>query len=126
MTQAMPPAGWYPDPNGGPGRRYFDGIDWTQNHLAPDRPVLSESERSAVLDRAVMMAVSRGGRVEYRTPTQAVIVYGRQVNNVLHALLFIFTCGLWLLIWLFLLASGGERREVLDVDPYGSVVSALR
>jgi uncharacterized protein DUF2510 len=24
-----PPAGWYPDPSGAPGLRYFDGNDWT-------------------------------------------------------------------------------------------------
>lgn len=24
----MGKAGWYPDPSGGPGRRYFDGEDW--------------------------------------------------------------------------------------------------
>lgn len=24
-----PPAGWYPDPSGAPGQRYFDGSNWT-------------------------------------------------------------------------------------------------
>lgn len=28
------PAGWYPDPSGGPGQRYWDGTSWT-THLAP-------------------------------------------------------------------------------------------
>lgn len=93
--------------------------------MAAARPMLSEAERSAILDQAVVSAVSRGGRVEYRTATQAVIVYGKQVNNVLHALLFIFTCGLWLIIWLILLASGGENREVLDVDPFGNVQGSI-
>lgn len=23
------PAGWYPDPDGNPGQRYFDGFHWT-------------------------------------------------------------------------------------------------
>lgn len=27
---ALPPAGWYPNPNG-PGRRYWDGREWTQH-----------------------------------------------------------------------------------------------
>jgi hypothetical protein len=28
MTIPLPP-GWYPDPSGAPGKRYFDGRDWT-------------------------------------------------------------------------------------------------
>jgi len=28
MTVPLPP-GWYPDPSGAPGKRYFDGRDWT-------------------------------------------------------------------------------------------------
>lgn len=31
---APPPPGWYPDPNGAPTQRYFDGAKWT-DHLAP-------------------------------------------------------------------------------------------
>jgi len=29
------PAGWYPDPSGAPGLRYFDGRDWTQHQAPP-------------------------------------------------------------------------------------------
>ncbi|WP_156686984.1 NINE protein [Mycobacterium sp. Marseille-P9652] len=28
MTNPAPAAGWYPDPNGGPGQRYWDGTQW--------------------------------------------------------------------------------------------------
>lgn len=30
-------AGWYPDPSGTPGQRYFDGTTWTQWTCAADR-----------------------------------------------------------------------------------------
>jgi hypothetical protein len=30
-----PPAGWYPDPSGTPGQRYFDGTDWTESWSQP-------------------------------------------------------------------------------------------
>jgi TM2 domain-containing membrane protein YozV len=30
----LPPPGWYPDPNGAPAQRYFDGTKWT-DQLAP-------------------------------------------------------------------------------------------
>ena len=122
MTAAAP--GWYPDPSGAPGQRYFDGADWTEaRQAAPLRPVLPDAERSALLDRAVAEAVARGGRIESRTAFQAVIVNGKQVNNVLHVLLFLFTCGLWLFVWLFLLVSGGEKRQVLTIDPYGDWIT---
>lgn len=28
-------SGWYPDPHGGPGLRYYDGDDWTSHRHAP-------------------------------------------------------------------------------------------
>lgn len=28
MTMQLPPAGWYPDPHGGPGQMYWDGEQW--------------------------------------------------------------------------------------------------
>ena len=36
MTTPKPPAaGWYPDPTGAPGQRYFDGIDWADVSTPP-------------------------------------------------------------------------------------------
>ena len=122
MSQSLTPAGWYPDPSGAPGVRYFDGTDWTdQRQAEPASPVLSDTQRSDILDRAVMMAVSRGGRVEYRSSFQATIVWGQPVNNVVHVLLMIFTCFLWAIVWLCIASSGGERRETLSVDPQGGL-----
>jgi TM2 domain-containing membrane protein YozV len=31
MTPGQVPAGWYPDPNGGPGQAYWDGSQWLAN-----------------------------------------------------------------------------------------------
>ncbi|MBB3601481.1 TM2 domain-containing membrane protein YozV [Mycolicibacterium sp. BK556] len=30
MGAPPPPPGWYPDPNGGPRMRYFDGVKWAE------------------------------------------------------------------------------------------------
>jgi hypothetical protein len=125
MSQALPPAGWYPDPSGTPSQRYFDGTDWTDAcRDTPQPQVVSDELRSAVLDRAIMMAVSRGGRVENRSMFQAVIVYGQSANNVLHAVLTLVTCALWLIVWLLILGQSGERREVLEVDSYGNLLAS--
>lgn len=37
MTRATPP-GWYPNPDGSPGQRYFDGNEWTEHRSAPQAP----------------------------------------------------------------------------------------
>ena len=43
MTTPLPtPPGWYPDPSGVPGTRYFDGGDWT-DQCAPSMPSQAQS-----------------------------------------------------------------------------------
>ncbi|HEY1532101.1 MAG TPA: DUF2510 domain-containing protein [Galbitalea sp.] len=37
------PAGWYPDPAGGNGKRWWDGRSWTQNVQVPDTPQAAPS-----------------------------------------------------------------------------------
>ena len=32
------PAGWYPDPSGQPGQRYFDGTNWTDHVSKAGQP----------------------------------------------------------------------------------------
>lgn len=54
-------------------------------------------------------------------PTWAVVVSGHPVNNVLHAILAILCCGLWLPVWVLLAANGGERRTTIGVDEWGRV-----
>lgn len=128
MTEPSTPAGWYLDPSGTPGQRYFDGTNWTESRQehAPALRIASDDERAEALNQAIATAVARGGRVESHTRFQAVIVYGHPVNHVLHAILTVFTCLLWGIVWLILGSFGGERREVLQVDPHGGVISSGR
>jgi protein-disulfide isomerase len=37
MTSQLPPAGWYPDPSGGPGQVYWDGQRW-DTEISATRP----------------------------------------------------------------------------------------
>lgn len=57
----------------------------------PSPKQFSEAERSAVLDHHLVLATGRGGHVETRSATEAVVVYGKPVNHVLHLLLTVFT-----------------------------------
>lgn len=93
-----------------------------QPQYQPAPPVMDDEQRAQHLAQAVGMEVAAGGRVESHTPHAAVVVYGQKVNHVLHAILFIFTCSVWGIVWLILGLSGGEKRYSITVDPYGHLV----
>ena len=64
------PPGWYPDPSGAPGQRYFDGTDWTERRAA-GQPVLPQPKKSkngiilgsvgAVLALSLIIGIVNGG-----------------------------------------------------------------
>lgn len=83
--------------------------------------MLSESERASALDQELMAAVARGGRVEARMPTSAVVATGKPVNHVLHLLVTVLLLGLWLPVWIILAIDGGEKRTTVSVDESGHV-----
>ena len=37
-TPPSTPAGWYPDPNGAPAQRYWDGMQWTEHQAGIPTP----------------------------------------------------------------------------------------
>jgi hypothetical protein len=78
-------------------------------------------ERRLILAQQIQMAVARGGRVESQGDTMAVVVYGKPVNHILHLLLTILTAGLWIIVWIILVVSGGEKRWMINVDESGNV-----
>ncbi|CAM5573824.1 hypothetical protein [Streptomyces avidinii] len=88
---------------------------------APAGEPLDGARRTAILDWTVNRYISLGWRVESRSPTQAVLVRGGDVNHVLHAILTIFTCLLWGVVWIVLALGNKKERVALTVDPNGSV-----
>lgn len=74
------PAGWYPDPSGAGGQRYFDGVDWTAHYAPP-----------AYVQQPQYIAVSRGS------------------DHTFHLLMTVFTCGLWLPIWVVMEIVSSSR-----------------
>jgi hypothetical protein len=122
-----PAAGWYPDPNAGgsSNMRYWDGSSWThkvKEGLAEINTTRrSSDERKAMLAQQLQGAVARGMRIESQSDYQAVLVEGKPVNHVLHAIITIFSCGLWGIAWIVMAITGGEKREMIVVDEFGNV-----
>ena len=61
------------------------------------------------------------GRVVFQADDRVVVITGHPVNNILHLLLTIITGGLWIFVWIFASASGGEDSHILTVDDTGAV-----
>jgi hypothetical protein len=64
-------SGWYPDPHGGPGLRYFDGIEWTSHRHTPPveaagpvavAPVAAPAGQQIVVNTYVAQSASGGGQ----------------------------------------------------------------
>jgi hypothetical protein len=82
---------------------------------------IDDATRRAYLAQAVANQVRYGSRVESQMDFQTIMVAGKPVNHVLHLLLTLFTC-LWGIVWLILIATGGEKRYALTVDNYGHIL----
>lgn len=87
MANATHQPGWYPDPSGTPGQRYFDGARWTPQYAPP----------SIVINNSV------------NTPP-AVVAGG--ANHALHLILTLLTCGMWLPVWLIVAAVSRPHVRV--------------
>lgn len=75
------------------------------------------------LNQTLTAYLAAGWRVESTTPTAVALVSGQNANHILHVLLSIFTCGLWLPIWLIVGATTRQRRVVLSVGESGEVTA---
>jgi hypothetical protein len=66
MTAApppLPPPGWYPDPSGTPGQRYFDGTNWTEHRAATFAPKQQSTAGRAALIIVAAVVLLFGGCV---------------------------------------------------------------
>ncbi|MCM0622183.1 DUF2510 domain-containing protein [Nocardioides bruguierae] len=119
-NEANAPAGWYPQ---GDGIRWWDGTAW-QGPVHPRQAASAQPNPEAALQMAAARIVQRGGRIESQSPNLIVVVTGRPISHVLHLLLSLLTCGLWLPVWLALAVIYGERRTMLSIGRDGRVVKA--
>jgi hypothetical protein len=72
-----PPAGWYPDPEGGTRLRWWEGEDWTPQYRAPPTP--SELQRHAAAVRPPAPEHGAKGAPLARTDMEEVVSQVRQV-----------------------------------------------
>ena len=66
--------------------------------------------------------VAGGWRIESRTDTIAVLVKGKPVSHLLHLVLSVFTLGLWIIVWVNVVAFGGERRSTIRLKENGKIM----
>ncbi|MGW5381714.1 hypothetical protein [Nocardia sp. NPDC003963] len=88
----------------------------------PDNQMLVTEEMRQLLGRMVMAEVTGGGRVESHNDYGAVIVFGRNPNHALHAVLTFLTCFMWSVVWLVIAFTQKETRVTLSWAPDGSPV----
>jgi hypothetical protein len=84
--------------------------------------VKTPEQRKELLARAIASEIAQGARVESQSDYQAVMIKGKGPNHVLHLILTLVTFGLWALVWSGVVAFGGERRRLIEIDPYGNTI----
>lgn len=82
---------------------------------------MDTAARSTLLDTTITSWVTAGWAVETRSTHQAVMTSGVQPNHVLHAILSMFTLGLWLIVWLYQGMHCSRQRVALTVLDDGQV-----
>ena len=80
-------------------------------------------ERKELLARQIASMLPQGMRVESQSDYQAVLLKGKRVNHILHAILSVFTGFLWAPVWIILAITGGEKRQIVSVDEFGNVMT---
>lgn len=74
------------------------------------------------LQDAIVRQARNGWRVTSQSATQATLVKGKPTNHILHLILTIITLGLWAIVWICVAIFGGEKHEVITVQPDGQVL----
>lgn len=87
---------------------------------------MSASPSQDKFERTVNARVADGWRIESRTPSIAVLVKGRRPNHLLHLILTLLTFGFWLIVWVNIVAWGGERRSTIKVDQDERVIEEIQ
>ena len=83
---------------------------------------VSPQRRKEILAQILSTHLARPGqwRVETQADYYAIVVGRRPVNHILHLFLSVLTLGFWLIVWLGVAMTRGEKRYRLSVDEHGN------
>lgn len=103
------PAGWYEDPDGTGGRRYYDGARWTENRTPPPEPggatvqavtEVKKQEADGVIITGYILAVL--------FPLVGFIIGLTQINKNRHGVWVVVVSVVAFVLWLGILAAGAS------------------
>lgn len=88
MTQPPPPPGWYPDPAGTPGTRWWDGRGWTEHVQQPAAPPAPQpgpqGAGPSLYDQPVLLVNQKTKLIELTNEYAVLDGEGRQIGAVVQ------------------------------------------
>ncbi len=92
MTQPPPPPGWYPDPAGRPGTRWWDGQGWTEHVQQaappsthpPPGPQVAAGRGSSLYEQPVLVVSQKTKLIELTNEYAVFDGQGRQIGAVVQ------------------------------------------
>jgi hypothetical protein len=97
-------------------------VDAAVMESAPSATKIPFDQRRELLATEVSRLLALGNRrIESFSDLSAVVVIGKPVNHLLHLVATVLTLGIWSLIWLILVLTAGEKRELVRVTESGDV-----
>lgn len=98
----------------------MSAVEPRQSNLPASRAPFDERRERLATEVSRLLALGNR-RIESYSDLSAVIVIGKPINHLLHLVATIITFGLWSLVWLILVLTAGEKRELIRVNESGEI-----
>lgn len=106
MTEPNPPAGWYPDPDGAGGQRYFDGTQWTDRTPPPPPSVAATKNEK---EEKATPTIIAGYVFAVLIPLVGFIIGLTQINRNKHGIwVVVLSCVAFLIFLAVILGAASE------------------